>query len=196
MKILIAEDERISRLLLETTLISSGFTVTATEDGAKAWAEFQREHYAVVISDLFMPEMDGHELSRRIREANREEYTYLILLTSVGNKADYFSAMDAGVDDFLTKPLDVDLLLARLRVAERILSLHQRAQQLERLLPICSYCKKIRDEGNHWQQLESYMTQVTEFKFSHSICPCCYESIVNPDLESRAETSPAIGGIR
>ncbi len=196
MKILIAEDEKISRLLLETTLVSSGFTVTATENGAKAWAAYQREHYAVVISDLFMPEMDGHELSRRIRKSNREEYTYLILLTSVGTKADYFGAMDAGVDDFLTKPLEVDLLLARLRVAERILSLHLHAQQLERLLPICSYCKKIRDDGNHWEQLESYMSQVTEFKFSHSICPCCYENIVKPDLESRGVTSPAIGEMR
>ncbi|MEA3209789.1 MAG: hypothetical protein QOE70_2846 [Chthoniobacter sp.] len=184
MKIIIAEDEKISRLLLQSTLASHGFEVTVAEDGAQAWEALQREHFPVLISDLLMPIMDGHELSRRIRGSDREEYTYIILLTSVGSKADYFGAMDAGVDDFLTKPLDEDLLLARLRVAERIVGLRQHARQLERLLPICSYCKKIRDDSNYWHQLESYMLKVGEFRFSHSFCPRCYESIIKPDLES------------
>lgn len=196
MKIIIAEDERISRTLLQRTLASHGFEVAVAEDGAKAWEALQNEHFPVLISDLWMPNMDGHELSRRIRSSDREEYTYIILLTSAGGKADYFGAMDAGVDDFLTKPLDPDLLLARLRVAERIVGLRQHARQLERLLPICSYCKKIRDSGNDWQDLESYISQESEFRFSHSFCPCCYESIVKPDLESLGLTPPVSGKIR
>ena len=81
------------------------------------------------------------------------------------------------------KPLDREELHARLRVADRILSLQTTVRQLEGLLPICSYCKKIRDESEHWSQVEEYVSRRTEATFSHGICPDCYERHLRPQLD-------------
>jgi YesN/AraC family two-component response regulator len=101
-------------------------------------------------------------------------------------------AAEAGVDDFLTKPLDMSELWTRLRVAERILNYTTQVRQLEELLPICSYCKKIRDDQNYWQQMEGYINERTGSEFSHSICPDCYTRVVLPELDQlkAAQTDP------
>jgi len=100
------------------------------------------------------------------------------------------AAADAGVDDFLSKPLNIEELWMRLRVAERILRYATQVQQLEELLPICSYCKKIRDDQNYWQQMEGYINERTGSEFSHSVCPDCMTSVVQPEMdEMRAERS-------
>ena len=93
-------------------------------------------------------------------------------------------AMAAGVDDFLTKPLDREELETRLRVAERILGFATQVRQLKELLPICMYCKKIRDDQNYWKILEEYIHQHTGSDFSHGICPDCYETITVPQIEA------------
>ena len=101
------------------------------------------------------------------------------------------ATVEAGVDDFLTKPLDFQELWMRLRVAERIVKTTQQVRQLEELLPICSYCKKIRDDRNYWQQIEGYINERTGSEFSHSVCPDCYTRVVLPELESlRAKKPP------
>jgi two-component system cell cycle response regulator len=120
MKVLIAEDDRDSRELLSWLLEKLGYIVVATENGQKAWDAFCHERFRLVISDLLMPEMDGLELCRRIRASRPDKYTYIILLTALIGKKDYLEGMDAGADDFVTKPFDPDELKARLRVAERI----------------------------------------------------------------------------
>jgi PleD family two-component response regulator len=97
------------------------------------------------------------------------------LLTILGGKTNYLEAMNAGADDFITKPFDSEQLAARLHVAERILGLRKHVTQLEGLLPICACCKKIRDEQSHWQQIETYVEQHSQARFSHSICPECAE---------------------
>ncbi len=125
MKILIAEDDMTSRLVLGATLKKLGHEVTATNDGQQAWDAMDREHFPLLISDWMMPDVDGLELCRRIRAAHRSEYTYIVLLTALGGKSSYLDGMDAGADDFITKPFDEDTLVARLRVAERILALHE-----------------------------------------------------------------------
>jgi DNA-binding response OmpR family regulator len=99
------------------------------------------------------------------------------------SEANQQNAMDAGVDDFLTKPLDLLELRMRLRTAERILRYTTQVRQLEELLPICSYCKKIRDDKNYWQQMEGYINERTGSEFSHSICPDCYTRVIVPELE-------------
>ena len=137
----------------------------------------------VIVSDWLMPEMDGLDLCRRIRGQVNTEYTYFILLTSrTADHANQREAIEAGVDDFLTKPLDLQELWMRLRVAERILRFTTQVQQLEAFLPICSYCKKVRDDHNYWQQIEAYINQRTGSEFSHSICPDCYARIIVPEL--------------
>jgi diguanylate cyclase (GGDEF)-like protein len=126
MKILIAEDDMTSRLVLGATLKKLGHEVTATSDGQEAWDAMNREHFPLLISDWMMPDMDGLELCRRVRAMRHTRYTYIVLLTALAGKSSYLDGMDAGADDFITKPFDEDQLVARLRVAQRILALHEK----------------------------------------------------------------------
>jgi DNA-binding response OmpR family regulator len=120
-------------------------------------------------------------LSTLIRKELDIPYTYIIVLTSLSGKGSYLEAMDAGADDFLTKPVDMDELTARLRVAERVLALQTEVDLMQKLLPVCMYCKRIRDkdapweEDSSWTDLESYVAETTEVQFSHGICKECYE---------------------
>jgi sigma-B regulation protein RsbU (phosphoserine phosphatase) len=173
MKVLIAEDDTVSSYILAARVRKMGHEVLTAADGKSAWDMFQREHPRLVITDWMMPIMDGLELCRRIRAAEHRAYTYVILLTALSGREKYFEGMDAGADDFVTKPLDPDGLQARLRVAERVVNLQHDVTQLEGLLPICSYCKKIRDRGNHWHSLESYVGEKTETAFTSTLCPEC-----------------------
>ena len=125
MKVLIAEDDRDSRELLSWLLEKLGYQVVATENGKQAWEAYRQEMFRLVISDLLMPDVDGLELCRLIRSVSNAKYTYIILLTALIGKRDYLEGMDAGADDFITKPFDPDELKARLRVAERIISIQE-----------------------------------------------------------------------
>lgn len=165
-------------------LLRLGHEVILAPDGEAAWAVVQEEPVRVVVSDWIMPGMDGLELCRRIRGRTGYEYVYFILLTARDASAENQNvAADAGIDDFLTKPLDISELWMRLRVAERILRYTTQVRQLEELLPICSYCKKIRDDQNYWQQIEGYISERTGSDFSHSVCPDCYTRVVIPELD-------------
>ncbi|MDZ4818443.1 MAG: ATP-binding protein [Planctomycetota bacterium] len=125
MKLLIAEDDTTTRLVLGATLRRLGHSVTAVATGLQAWEAWQQDEYALLISDWMMPEMDGLALCRKIRAEPCAHYTYLILLTSLDGKGNYLDGMDSGADDMITKPFDEKLLEARLRVAERMLALHE-----------------------------------------------------------------------
>jgi DNA-binding response OmpR family regulator len=184
MKILIAEDDMTSRLILEATLVKLGHEVTTCADGQEAWQAFQKDYFPVLISDWLMPGIDGPTLCRTIRGQYREHYTFIILLTVLGGRANFLAAMDAGADDFISKPFDEDRLAARLRAAERILGLHQRIRKLEGLLPICTYCKNIRNNSGGWEAIDSFVSQHSEVEFSHGICPACFEKHVKPDLDN------------
>jgi len=125
MKILVAEDDRDSRELLTWILQKLGYQVVAAENGKEAWEVFRRGRFRLVISDVLMPELDGLELCRRIRNHQQSKYTYVIIITALIGKKDYLEGMEAGADDFVTKPFDPDELKARLRVAERIISFQE-----------------------------------------------------------------------
>lgn len=195
MKILVADDDTTSLMVLTMTLQKLGHTVVPVPDGAHAWRCWQTEHYPVLISDWVMPVMDGLALCRQIRQARREQYTTIILLTSLGGRANYLEAMNAGADDFITKPFDEEQLAARLAVAERVLGLRQHVSQLEELLPICAYCKQIRDEHDGWHSVESYIAERSEthMKFSHGICPSCEKRVEAEiaSLEAQMHPRPA-----
>lgn len=182
MKILIAEDDPIARTVLEAALRLLGHETVAAHDGEEAWRRLESERHRVIVSDWMMPGMDGLELCRRVRAAGGD-YVYFILLTNLSDTHENMrAAIEAGVDDFLRKPVDRFELGMRLRVAERIIGYAQQVRQLEEFLPICSYCKKIRDDKNYWNQLERYLNERTGAQFSHAICPDCVESVVKPQL--------------
>lgn len=176
MKILIAEDEPVSSRILQLTLEHFGHEVIATSDGREAWEKFDADPVRVIVSDWMMPDVDGIELCRRVRERPKTEYTYFILLTAIHTgRENLQKAMAAGVDDFLTKPLDREAIIMRLRVAERILDFTSQIRALKELLPICMYCKRVRDDQDYWQQVETYIHTCTGTNFSHGICPECLD---------------------
>jgi DNA-binding response OmpR family regulator len=187
MKVLIADDESVSRLRVRRFLFGLGHEVVEACDGRQAWEEFQRQPFPLLIVDWMMPKLDGLELCRMVRSERRSRYTYIIMLTALDGKGSYLEGIGAGADDFITKPFDTDELQARLGVAQRILSLQAEVRQLQGLLPICTYCKRINDTENGWVQIERYVARRTEASFTHGICPDCYTGHVQPQLTALRE---------
>lgn len=183
MKILLAEDEAASRTMLHAVLTAGGHDVAIAENGVEAWGLWQVAQQRVVVADWLMPEMDGLTLCKRIRAHREASYTYFILETVRTGTGSFLEAMAAGVDDFISKPIVPDELLARVKVGERILGLRQELLTLEGLLALCSYCKRMRDDRGEWIPLERYVTARSGAKFSHGICPDCYETRVKPQLD-------------
>jgi phosphoserine phosphatase RsbU/P len=206
MRILIAEDELVPRYVLERTLQDWGHEVVTTCDGLAAWDVLQGEDSpGLAVLDWMMPGLDGLELCRRARGLARQEPTYCILLTTKSEKADVAAGLEGGADDYVIKPFDRQELRARIRVGERIVELQRglavrvreletsldHVKQLRRLLPICSYCKKVRDDGNYWQEVEAYISANADVQFSHGICPDCWRNVVEPHI-AKAGTPEAV----
>ena len=184
MRILTVEDDPVARRVLKQALRKLGHEVIEAEDGEMALDVLSKENVRVIVSDWVMPKLDGLGFCKAVRARSDEDYVYFILLTSTTATTDNErEAADAGVDDFLSKPLDVNELWMRLRVAERILQFATQVRTLEAFLPICSYCKKVREDSNYWTQIESYINTRTGTDFSHSVCPDCYARVVLPELE-------------
>jgi phosphoserine phosphatase RsbU/P len=199
MNVLIAEDNSTTRSLLEGALRDWGFDVVATRDGTEAWeALVEREPPEIMLLDWTMPEMDGIEVCRRARQLAGCRHSYVILLTARDRTDDIVTGLQAGADDYITKPFEPAELHARLQVGVRVVELQKRlgqrvaelesalrqVKQLHGLLPICSYCKKIRDDHNYWQQVEAYVSSHSNAQFSHGVCPDCYERVLKPEVEA------------
>lgn len=198
MRILIAEDSLVARRLLESTLRRWGHEVVATADGSEAWQTLQASDVPpLAIVDWVMPGMEGPELCRRVRQSPEISSLYLILLTAKGTPEEIVTGLATGADDYLVKPFNPEELRARVDAGRRIVELQQsladriheleaalsQVKRLHGLLPICAYCKKIRDDKSYWQELEGYIAKHSEAQFSHGICPGCYEKCVKPELE-------------
>jgi DNA-binding response OmpR family regulator len=204
MKILIAEDDQVSRRLLEATLTRWGYETVVACDGPQAW-ELLRQPGAprLAILDWMMPGLDGVEICRRVRGLGDEQPIYLILLTARHTTIDVVTGLYAGANDYIAKPFQRDELRARVDVGMRVVQLQEalaarvrelnealaNVKQLQKLLPICCYCKKIRDDSNYWQQVDTYLSEHAAARFSHGICPGCWEQYVKPQVEqARAPT--------
>ena len=126
MRILIAEDSSVQRQILTSVLEEWGYEVVSAEDGNEAWNLLRNGNAPqLALLDWIMPEMDGTEVCQKVRERGNEPYTYLILLTSLDEKTNTVKGLDAGADDYLTKPFDPHELRARLRVGERMLEIQR-----------------------------------------------------------------------
>ncbi len=187
LRVLVVDAEPGIRRLIQTSLKGWGYEVVAASTGEEARA----------ILDWTMPGMDGLELCRRVRGLPKPIKPYLIFVTARARTQDIVTGLTAGADDYIVKPFQRDELHARVRVGERLLELQAtladrvkeledalaRVKLLHGLLPICSYCKKVRDDQNYWQQVESYIEGHSEAQFTHGICPECRTKYVEPELE-------------
>ena len=197
MRILIAEDDLVSRRVLEGSLVKWGYEVLACSDGLEAYQALQREQAPrLAILDWMMPKMDGVQVCRKLRQVPHPTSIYIILLTAKGRREDVLDGLQAGANDYITKPFHPEELQARVQVGVRITELERnlagrvreleaavsRLKYLQGLLPICSYCKKVRDDQNYWQQIEGYISEHSEAQFSRSICPACLEKLEGGQL--------------
>jgi DNA-binding response OmpR family regulator len=188
MRILIAEDDSVSRRLLHAALAKWGYEIMVACDGNEAWkALHQPDPPSLLILDWLMPGMDGLEICRQARALPTVRSAYIILLTGRTTKEDIIQGLDAGADDYVTKPFDPGELRARVsvgvRVAQLQVSLADRVRELEDalakvktlsgMLPICACCKKIRDDKGYWSQIETYISQHSSASFTHGLCPDC-----------------------
>jgi DNA-binding response OmpR family regulator len=192
MKIIIVDDEPVARAILQRTLENFGHEVIATSNGLEAWEKFDREPVRLIVSDWKMPGLDGLGLCQKIRAREKTSYTYFILLTAQDTGPEnYDLATDAGVDDFLAKPFDRPAIRMRLRVAERILRFTTEIHQLQDLIPICAYCRKIRNDEDYWQLAETYISEQTGSNFTHGMCPDCAQAFL-AEGSAKSDSSPGI----
>lgn len=188
MKILIAEDDLTSHRVLKAVLEKWEYEVLSTYNGREAWEALQQhKNIRLAVLDWMMPEMDGVELIGKIRMAKELKSMYIILLTALEQKEDIIAGLEAGANDYITKPFHRNELRVRIKVGERVAGLqgelHQRIHELEEaldqiktlkgLIPMCAGCKKIRDDQGYWQQVEEYILEHSEAAVSHGLCPEC-----------------------
>ena len=200
MRIVIAEDDRVTARSLCGLTTSWGYEAAVASDGESALQLIAaNDTPQIVLLDWMLPGAEGPEVCRRIRTLGLKAPSYVILLTSKSASADVVEGLDAGADEYLVKPFDVDELKARLNAGARILELQERLadqvreleaaisniRKLTGLLPICAYCKSIRDDSNYWHRVEEYVSEHTDVTFSHGICPKCL-----PKLEKEMDAEP------
>ena len=202
MRILVAEDDAVTRKLLESTLGRLGLDVITAADGNAAWNALEtlkgKDAPELALLDWMMPGLEGIQVLRRLRTTPGFELLYVILLTSRTDKEDVAYGLAAGANDYIAKPFDPSELEARVRVGERMVKLQRsltarvaelevalaHVQRLQGLLPICSYCKKVRNETNYWEQVDSYLASHSDLKLTHGICPQCLERVMKELEES------------
>jgi len=190
--VLIADDDRLTLNVVNDALTRAGYDVLTATDGEQAWSKLQQSQASVAILDWLMPGMEGAEICARAQKDPKLSNRYLILLTGKSKTEDLVAGLQSGASDYLRKPFDEAELLARVEVGVRFIELQRKlaerveelekalaqVKRLEGLLPICSYCKRIRNEQDYWERVDNYISQHANVRFSHNICPECYEKHV------------------
>jgi phosphoserine phosphatase RsbU/P len=190
--VLLADDDKLTLNVLNDVLTRAGYDVITATDGEQAWRKLQEAQPQVAILDWIMPGIEGVEICQRAARDPKLANRYFILLTGKSSTEDLVAGLQAGASDYLRKPFDETELLARVEVGIRFMDLqtklNDRVQELEKaltqvrrlegLLPICSYCKRIRNEQDYWERVDAYISQHANVRFSHNICPECYEKHV------------------
>jgi phosphoserine phosphatase RsbU/P len=208
MNVLIAEDDRVTGEILARTLQRWSYETKVLSDGLQAWEHLRMATTpTLAILDWMMPGIDGPDVCRRVRAELPLANMYLLLVTAREARGDVVAGLEAGADDYIIKPFDPDELRARVAVGVRVLGLQQKlaervaelqdalsnVKQLRGLLPICSYCKRIRGDDQYWLQVEAYIADHSDAQFSHGICPTCYVEM-EKQIESYAKGRRAPDG--
>lgn len=190
--LLLAEDHAATRFMMKTLLERHGYRVQAVNDGFTAQGVLAMpDGPSIALLDWGLPQQTGLDVCRAIRRQADRRFIYIIVVTARDSVEDLAEAFAAGADDFIRKPCDPAEVLARIRSGERIVDLEHRlstriagyeealenVRRLKHLLPICMYCKKVRDDSQYWQEIDLYIHQQTGTDFSHGICPGCMEEV-------------------
>ncbi|HSL68899.1 MAG TPA: response regulator transcription factor [Longimicrobiales bacterium] len=192
MRILIADDDAVVRQLVADVLANAGHDIIQTANGEDAWDVLNRGGAPrLAVIDWMMPRLDGPDLCRRLRAVEGARTTYIILLTGLQKPAEIVAGLRAGADDYIIKPFHHEELIARVAVGERVVSLQSslsdRISELEQalaqvhtlqgLIPICSCCKRVRNEREYWEKVESYIAARSGAQFTHGVCPDCSQGM-------------------
>ncbi|MEA3547443.1 MAG: response regulator [Thermodesulfobacteriota bacterium] len=180
--ILVIDDQPANLKVLLPFLKQHNFEVRIAENGDRALQVLDNYQPDIILLDVMMPGIDGFETCRRIK-ANKETADIpVIFMTALDSVEDKVSGFEAGGVDYITKPFQQAEVLARVNthitLRKQKLELEQALAEVKKLsgfLPICAFCKKIRDDEGYWQQVEQYITEHSEAIFSHGVCPTCAE---------------------
>ena len=196
--ILIVDDTPANLRLLSNMLVKQGYEVRLAPNGKLALMNAQTVPPDLILLDIMMPGLSGYEVCEQLKADPRTRDIPIIFISALDATQDKVHAFRAGGVDYVTKPLQAEEVLVRVethlklrelqkQLTERVRELEEalaKVNKLEGLLPICSYCKRVRDDGDYWQRVESYIEARSEALFSHGICPDCYEEHITPQLEA------------
>ena len=168
--ILIVDDDASNLQFLGKVLSDNGYGVGVARDGIQALNFVDKTIPDLILLDVMMPEMDGYEVCRRLKMGRKNRHIPVIFLTAKTHSRDIVKGFEMGGVDYVAKPFNPTELLARIRT-------HVEMQILRGLLPMCSRCKKIRDDSGYWEQVDSYLEARSQVVFTHGICPSCMEEL-------------------
>lgn len=189
-RVLVADDDPLQRRLLETLLTDAGYSPVVVADGHEALKVLQSPDAPLVcLLDWEMPGPTGPEICEWLRGQSAHEGTHAIVVTGRDGRHDAIAALRAGANDHIGKPYVKAELIARVASGARAVALQARLDakitelrqalheihQLRGLLPICSHCHRIRDDGRTWHALEAYVESHSDAEFSHTVCDRCLE---------------------
>lgn len=194
MIIYVLDDDAINLKLIKTVLNQAGFTnQTLFTNGKEMMEVIGLNPPDLLLLDIMMPGVSGYDVLEWIKQDSTLSYIPVIMITAASlddNMEPLARSFELGAMDFISKPFSNLELVQRVKSALRLEKQRQELEaaatqirSLEKLLPICSYCKKIRSDNNYWQEVEGYISEHTDTIFSHSICPDCYETKVKPEME-------------
>jgi CheY-like chemotaxis protein len=198
MRIYVADDDILNLKILKRNFENNGFTqVSEFLSGKELLDAIENEIPDLILLDIIMPDMNGYEVLEKVKDNPLWHHIPVIMITGVSGPDELESlqkSFEKGAMDYITKPYRQLELILRVKSAltlerqrkELEIALAQ-VKKLENLLPICSYCKKIRNDKDYWEDVEVYISDHTDTMFSHSICPSCYELHVKPQLEQSIE---------
>lgn len=197
-RILVVDDEITTLTMVAESLKKENFDILIAHNGRQAIAACLQEKPDLVLMDVMMPEMNGYQACREIKKHVELADLPIIFLTSADTFADEQEGLEAGAIDYLAKPVNLTLLKMRVRnhlemkkkndlVKQQKAELEAalaRIKRLEGIIPICMYCKSIRNDKNSWERLEEYFEKHSDARFSHGICDKCKEIHFPPDSDA------------
>ncbi len=176
--ILIVDDNPENIEFLANLLQEKGYDLAFALNGEKALEVVVPTRPELILLDVMMPEMDGYEVCRKLKTFPACKHIPVIFLTAKTDTDDIIRGFDVGGNDYVTKPFNSRELLVRIRNQLELKKSKEEIKTLRGLIPICSYCKNIRDDKGYWAQLETYMSDHTDAVFTHGVCPACHEKVV------------------